>query len=58
MKVKKIYLIQHDDDLGPEWLCEDNLKACLFSETHIGLDLEVDVLDVTDIMMSKTYGGR
>ncbi len=55
MMTKKIYLIQHDDELGPEWAKEDNIKSCLFTKTHIGKNVDVTVTDITDIMMAKEH---
>lgn len=43
---RKIFRIEYDDELGPEWLNIDNLKLCLFSDSHIS-SIRVDVKDIT-----------
>lgn len=50
---KKIYMLEYDDDLGPEWLCEGNLRACLFSRAYIGKGIEVKVKDITEEIIEK-----
>lgn len=44
---KKIFEIEWDDSLGPEWFNEDNLRSCISGDTHIGYNLNVKVEDVT-----------
>lgn len=44
--MEKIFKIEWSDDLGPEWLCKENLENCLFSETHI-TNVSVNVTDIS-----------
>ena len=54
--MKRLYLISWDDDLGPEWMNLDNLKACLFSKTCIGGDA-VDKVTVEETTSAQHSGG-
>lgn len=46
-KVTRVVVFQHDEDLGPEWLNEDNMKALIFSPSHLPPGL-IEVKDVTE----------
>ncbi|MFA7101174.1 MAG: hypothetical protein WC196_05520 [Bacilli bacterium] len=34
------FKITWDDSLGEKWMNVDNLRICLFSDTHIGKDVQ------------------
>ena len=45
---KKLFSIEWPDELGPEWLGKHNLLSCVTSPQHIGEDIDVRILDVTN----------
>lgn len=46
--MKRIFEIEWPDENGPMWMNVDNLMFCLKSEQHIGLDVEIKVIDITE----------
>lgn len=44
--MKKIFIIEHDDDLGEEWLCIDNFLRCLTTPEHIGSQVRLAVSEL------------
>ena len=46
--MKRIFIVEFDDELGPMWMNKDNLKTCLNSPAYCGPNLITDVKDVTD----------
>ena len=43
----RIFKIEWPDNYGPNWLCKQNLEACVFSSTHIS-NVRMKITDVTE----------
>jgi len=46
--MKRVFIIETQDHLGPMWMNKDNLESCLKSVNHVRSDLVTDIVDVTD----------
>ncbi len=48
MKMKRVFEVEWDDELGPFWMNKDSLLACLNTKLHCGEGLILDVKDITE----------
>lgn len=46
--MRKVFVIEYDDELGPMWMNKDNLKTCLDTDAYCGRGLITHVDDITE----------
>ena len=46
--MKRTFVIEFDDELGPMWMNKDNLELCLKTANHVRSDLITNIEDVTE----------
>lgn len=53
--MKRVFIIEFKDHLGPMWMNKDNLESCLKSVNHVRSDLVTNIEDITrKFEMTKT----
>ena len=46
--MKRVFVIEWDDELGTAWMNKWNLETCLNTKEHCGEGLILDVKDITE----------
>jgi len=47
--MKRVFIIEFEDHLGPMWMNKDNLESCLKTVNHVRYsDLILDIKDITE----------